>query len=87
MTGDGVFEAVRAIVNGRDPEGLLEGGAPEDEYDPEVNDLVELVRGGSPVTAEQVRAIWGHWFGASSWIDGRPEELAEVAAELDDLRG
>jgi hypothetical protein len=35
------FLAVRTVVNREDPVGLLDAGAPEDEYDPEVGDLIK----------------------------------------------
>ena len=35
------FLTARTAVNREDPVGLLGMGAPEDEYDPEVRDLVE----------------------------------------------
>ena len=56
------FLAARAVVNREDPVGLLGVGAPEDEYDPEVRDLVKW---RAAVTAEQVRAVFLRWFGAS----------------------
>jgi hypothetical protein len=56
------FLAVRTVVNREDPIGLLGMGAPEDEYDPEVRDLVKWRKA---VTAEQVGAIFMRWFGES----------------------
>ncbi len=56
------FLAVREVVNREDPVGLLGAGAPEDEYDPEVEDLIKW-RGA--VTAQQVAAVFLHWFGQS----------------------
>jgi hypothetical protein len=34
--------ALRAVIDRRDPEGLLAFGAPTDEYDPEAADLARL---------------------------------------------
>lgn len=41
------WSAVHAVVDAVDPEGLLAGGAPADEYDPEVPDLVRVVLNGA----------------------------------------
>lgn len=78
--------AVRAIINKRDPEGLLEIGAPEDEYDSEVADLVTLVKGSAPITADAVAAIFDRWFGIPGRTTGDRDKLAEVAGELEALR-
>jgi hypothetical protein len=56
------FLAVREVVNREDPVGLLGAGDPADEYDPEAEDLIKS-RGA--VTAEQVAAVFLHWFGES----------------------
>jgi hypothetical protein len=54
------FLAVRTVVNREDPVGLMHLGAPEDEYDPEVADLVKWRKA---ITAEQVSAVFLRWFG------------------------
>lgn len=56
------FLAARTVVNREDPVGLLAMGAPEDEYDPEVRDLIKW---RNPVTAECVAATFLRWFGES----------------------
>jgi hypothetical protein len=56
------FLAVRAVVNREDPVGLLAIGAPADEYDPEVRELVRLP---DVVTTEQVSTVFLRWFGKS----------------------
>ena len=33
------LESIQDIVRGADPEGLLAGGAPQDEYEPEEDEL------------------------------------------------
>ena len=74
MTGGGatprraaedVRRGVRRVVDEADPEGLLELGAPPDEYDPEIDDLTRLVVSGR-VTVESVLAVWERWFGPGS---------------------
>lgn len=63
-------------MNDLDPEGLIALEAPEDEYDPEVSDLVDLILGGRPVSGRAVSEIWIRWFGL---------DAADVAARQDDL--
>ncbi len=63
-------------------------GAPEDEYDPEVRDLTALVRGEDEITAGAVGSVWNRWFnGVSDWCTREPEQVDEVAAVLERLRG
>ncbi|MCG5217306.1 hypothetical protein [Streptosporangium sp. KLBMP 9127] len=88
MTGDQVSAAVRVLITRYDPEGLLGMGAPEDEYDPEVRDLAALVDGSEEITADAVGSIWNRWFNmASNWCTRQPEQVVEVAAALERLRG
>ncbi|MBB2914388.1 hypothetical protein FHS43_005700 [Streptosporangium becharense] len=88
MTDDQVAAAVRVLINRYDPEGLLGMGAPEDEYDSEVGDLTALVRGEEEITADAVCAVWNRWFDdVSDWCTRRPEQVGEVAAALEGLRG
>ena len=42
------FVRVKAAVDAVDPVGLLGLGAPDDEYDPEVEELAGWLRGGGP---------------------------------------
>lgn len=56
----GYFLAVRAVVNEVDPVGLIEMGAPDDEYDSEVEDLIKW---REPVTADRVAEVFTKWFG------------------------
>jgi len=69
------FLAARTVVNREDPVGLLDAGAPQDEYDPEVGDLINL---HEAVTAEQVSAVFLHWFGGSGAM---PSEMAARIAD------
>jgi len=80
---------VRDILNRRDPEGLLELGAPEEEYDPEAEEIAGRLRGGGqPLTPHVLVEVWERWFGPSSSYDGtaHAHELATLAAELNTLR-
>lgn len=56
------FLAARTVVNREDPVGLLGVGGPEDEYEPEIRDLIKWRKA---VTAEQVSAVFLRWFGES----------------------
>lgn len=79
MESSAFFLAVRSIVNREDPVGLLDMGAPEDEYDIEVKDLIKLTRSNSaPVTAKQVRVMFLYWFGEPGEM---PSEMAERIAD------
>lgn len=82
------FPAVRDILNRHDPEGLLELGAPEEEYDPEAEEIAGRLRGGQPVTPHVLVEVWERWFGPSSsyGATANAHELATLAAELNALR-
>jgi hypothetical protein len=80
---DDALSAVRVIVNTHDPEGLLAMDAPEDEYDPEVTDLVRLVLRGNVLDPSDVEAIWTRWFGNDDGFRG--ERLRAVTADLQEL--
>jgi hypothetical protein len=79
---DDLRAAVRAIIDAADPVGLLAIGAPADEYEWEVNDLVALVRSGKKPTSRRVRAILRRWFGKRTRIS-----RATVAQIADGLAG
>ena len=68
------FLTARTAVNREDPVGLLGMGAPEDEYDPEVRDLVKWRKA---VKAEQVSAVFLRWFGESGVMP--PDMAARIA--------
>jgi hypothetical protein len=75
------FLAARTVVNREDPLGLLEAGAGEDEYDPEVRDLV---KSPGALTADQVSGVFLHWFGESGAIP--PEMAARIADGVNQAR-
>jgi hypothetical protein len=79
---DNAFSATRDVVNKHDPIGLIEGGAPTDEYEPEVNDLVRMVLGVDPIDDAAVDEVWVRWFGDSYTMSGS----AALRALSDDLR-
>jgi len=76
------FLAVRAVVNREDPIGLIAMDAPEDEYDPEVEDLVKWRR---PVTAARVAEVFLHWFGSGTG-EISDDEAARIAAGINRAR-
>jgi len=75
------FLSARTVVNREDPVGLLGMGAPEDEYDPEVR---ELVKWRKAVTAEQVSAVFLRWFGESGVMP--PDMAARIADGINQAR-
>ncbi|GAA3195010.1 hypothetical protein [Actinocorallia longicatena] len=85
MSSAEIFGAVRSLINRYDPEELLDI-APEDEYDPEVRDLVGLVWSEREISAGVIAQVWLARFGASDWPGERPADLAEVAEELRAIR-
>ena len=79
---DEYFLRARAVVNAEDPIGLLAMGAPEDEYDPEVRDLLSR---STAVTQARVREVFLAWFGTDSGrLDGPTVE--RITAGLEALR-
>ncbi|HWP60608.1 MAG TPA: hypothetical protein VNL14_22125 [Candidatus Acidoferrales bacterium] len=80
------FAALRAAVSQAlrkaDPIGLIQGGAPPDEYDPEVGTI--LPRLGTARSSEDVRAIvheeFVRWFGAE--IAGDIEDYQTAAEKI-----
>lgn len=73
------FLKVRAIVNEADPMGLA-GICPEDEYDPEVGDLLAGMRecGTKEELSQMARTVFEKWFGEI----GNPEVYDELGAGL-----
>lgn len=76
------------MLNREDPEGLLEAGAPLDEYSNEAADLAGLLRGGRPVTGDVLADVWEHWFGPDSGYVRRTSkrQINKLAEKLDALR-
>lgn len=78
-------------LNAHDLLGVVPHGAPETEYDPEMEDFAALIAAGTPITPEVVATVWHKWFGdAFGNTDREPEEpttkMAALAADLQDLR-
>jgi len=62
-------------LNRQDPVGLLGAGAPEDEYDPELRDLIKW---RTAVTPEQVSAVFLRSFGE---LGAMPSDMAARIAD------
>lgn len=78
---DAVERVVRLLAR-TDLSGLAPGveGMPTDEYRPEAEDLVQRAR-RAPLTADDVRQVWAHWFDDA--LEGHPEsELEQLAARI-----
>jgi hypothetical protein len=60
-----IFKAVQEIINDYDPVGLIEGGAPDDEYHDEVGKIVVLLRKESErePLAERIEEVFREAFG------------------------
>jgi len=78
--------AVRVVVNRVDPMGLIAMGASEDEYDPEVTDLVRLVMAPASFGPDEVDAIWTRWFGDSYTRVDNTRSLAEQTVKRPGFR-
>ena len=73
---DRVRAEVKRVVDAADPIELLATGAPDDEYNFEVTDLVKLVLGPREITAGRVDAVWTRWFGDHDWYGTNAEDMA-----------
>ena len=66
--------AITERLNAYDLLGVMEHGAPETEYDPEMEDFAALIVAGSTITPEVVATVWHKWFGNSfGETTGEPE--------------
>lgn len=75
------FMAVREIVNSEDPIRLLTMGAPLDEYEPEVTDLVEEK---SLMAAQRVHEVFQKSFGEANNLNA--EAARRVASGISGAR-
>lgn len=75
--------AVTERLNAHDLLGVLELGAPTDEYDPEMEDFARHIAEGEAITPEVVAAVWHKWFGDNSEEPEPPTAgMAALAADL-----
>ncbi|WP_114452341.1 hypothetical protein [Halopolyspora algeriensis] len=82
--GDHQLRAVLRVLNEHDPEGLLDVGAPADEYTPEATHFARLTGENHTITTELVAEVWAHWFGNESRLltTAPVQELEQLAARL-----
>ncbi len=69
-------------MNQWDPIGLIAGGAPEDEYDPETTDLVRMVIHRDPIDQQAVDGVWIRWFGGDTYGRAGSKESEAFTASL-----
>ena len=79
------FAAIRAVVNAHDPIGLLQLGAPADEYERAVAYLVPIVLRDERIAEQTVNQVWVKCFGTDYSMSGT-DELAALTGELGRLR-
>ncbi|AOT04339.1 hypothetical protein [Arthrobacter sp. U41] len=82
--------AITELLNAHDLLDVMDHGAPEDEYDPEMEDFAALIAAGTPITPEVVATVWHKWFGdRMGGTAGEPEPptsgLVALAADLQAL--
>ncbi|TWT27213.1 DUF1871 family protein [Planomicrobium sp. CPCC 101110] len=58
------YKFVKSIIDEWDPIGFLDLGCPEDEYDPEIRDIVELLPHVKSIDelALRIRQVFIKWF-------------------------
>ncbi|QYF88465.1 hypothetical protein [Arthrobacter sp. PAMC25284] len=78
-------EAITRLLSAYDLSGVMEHGAPADEYDPEMEDLARFMAAGGTVTPDVVATVWHKWFGNPA--EARPEPTPAMAALAADLQG
>lgn len=82
---DAVVQGVRKVLSDEDIEGLIEIGAPRDEYDSEARDLAfRIQQEGMPSEQELLewlRLIWSRNFNLGHEELAQREECLRVAAE------
>lgn len=75
--------AITERLNAHDLLGIMDHGAPETEYDPEMEDFAVLIAAGDPITPEAVATVWHKWFGDPSEEPEAPTlAMASLAADL-----
>ena len=82
-----LYEAIWAethrVVNNVDPEGLLEMGAPDDEYDDVVGMLTRHLIDGTRLLPYELES----WFSVHYGSKSRTEAASEIVKRLDEVRG
>jgi hypothetical protein len=83
--------AITERLNAHDLLGVLPHGAPEAEYDPEMQDFAALITAGAPITPEVVATVWHKWFGTSygdptGEVEPPTPAMAALAADLQEVQ-
>ena len=79
--------AITERLNAHDLLGIMDHGAPETEYDPEMEDFAALITAGTPITPEVVSTVWHKWFGDPSEEPEPPTTAIEaLAADLQSVQ-
>jgi Domain of unknown function (DUF1871) len=62
------FNTIKEVINEWDPIGLLDDGEPDDEYTPEIRDIVQLLTSIKSVDelAVIIHKVFLKWFGEDS---------------------
>jgi hypothetical protein len=84
--------AITERLNAHDLLGVLDLGAPADEYDPEMEDFAALIAARETITPEVVATVWHKWFGDSfGETAGQPapptSAMVALAADLQAIQG
>jgi hypothetical protein len=81
--------AITERLNAHDLLGVMDHGAPETEYDPEMEDFTALITAGTPITPEVVATVWHKWFGDSQGDTAAEPEppTSAMSALATDLQG
>lgn len=74
--------AIAERLNAHDLLGVLPHGAPEDEYNSEMEDFARLIAGGVFITPEVVAAVWHKWFGEGAEPEAPTHGMLGLAADL-----
>ncbi len=77
-----MYQNVKTVVNAMDPIGLIKGGAPEDEYDLEINKIIELIEQGSAEheLADRIYQIFVNYF--TSDLAGEKSKYTAIAERI-----
>ena len=75
------LERVRNVLVDLDPEGLIQMGAPTDEYDGEARTIAHAIESGVIITSQYIRDVWLCSFGCGDIMGGHgvdPTEKTKV---------
>ncbi len=81
-----IFKNVQEIINNNDPVGLVDGGAPDDEYDNQVGQIVEALRTESDRVslANKIESIFKSSFGEDC-LSGK-EQYLQISEKLLEMK-